>query len=242
MANPSAVSAGVDVANFGLALYDRIAGQGSDTAVNDQRWMNDFAWKQALRNEEFQRDLAQNGIKMRVDDAVRAGLHPLVGAGINPASGGFGGAAFQAPSQPSPKQFSNPSFGQNISRALAATATSEEKQIRAIELARAQTQLEGDQIQNEIARRQLKQLGATPPMPPLHIRVRRDDGSEMIINNPDLAAGIMSDPLGAWGTSIKNTAEDVRSSPKWGILPGLVNERLNYRSDTRRKYFEKGRK
>lgn len=129
----------------------------------DERFMNDFAWKQSLRNEAFQHELATHGIRMRVADAEAAGLHPLVGAGINPASGGFGGTAFSQSASSRPSLGSKlQNMGQSIERAAMATASREEKASKML-------QLENMRINNEIAKvelaSRLKDFHRTPSMP-----------------------------------------------------------------------------
>lgn len=241
MVSPAAISAGIDVANLGFGIYDRFAGDGSsDTAVNDTRFMNDFAWKQSLRNEEFQKELARNGIRMRVADAEAAGLHPLVGAGINPASGGFSTSGFVGAQQnPSPRQFNAPSFGQNISRAAAATMTEEERLLMHANTQKALAEADFAQSQAALARRQVANLGKTPPIPKSHIQIMNEDGSISTINNPDIAGAIMSDPLGMWGTSLSNTGDSIRrvrnaykwTDPRgWRTIEAERDQRLNYKN------------
>jgi hypothetical protein len=74
------------------------------------------------KNLSMQREFAKHGIRWRVEDAKAAGLHPLVGAGIQPTSfspqyvGGAGSTA---------KALGR--FGHNLSRSIAATQTKEER-------------------------------------------------------------------------------------------------------------------
>lgn len=152
-----------NVADIGFGLYDRFAGNDGGIAQDDARWMNDFSWKQSLRNEVFQNDLARHGIKMRVDDAVSAGLHPLVGAGINPASGGYGGAVFSGVPSAQGRSFRGSDFGQNISRAVSATRSLEEKQLMAVELRRQMAEADLAGTNAQIARRQLMEMSKSPP-------------------------------------------------------------------------------
>lgn len=78
---------------------------------------NLFGNSQAKRQERLQKEFAQNGIKWRVEDAKRSGIHPLYALGAqvtpySPVSVGDGG--FSA-------------MGQDLSRAYMATRTEEEK-------------------------------------------------------------------------------------------------------------------
>lgn len=147
----------------------------SDTQKNDQRFMNDFAWKQALRNEQFQHDLARHGLKMRVDDATEAGLHPLVGAGINPAQGGWSGAAFTGVGSDRPQRdfsylgeagshFSR-AMGANINRAVDATRSPEERELQALQLENARANTARSQAERDMANLELERMRQNPPMP-----------------------------------------------------------------------------
>lgn len=164
MAVNTGFNLGLDL-NAAQADFMNDFGPKGSTAENDIRWMNDFAWKQSLRNEQFQQDLANHGIKMRVDDAVRAGLHPLVGAGINPASGGWSGPAFN---QPQPKQQmggGGASMGVNISRAVDATRSPEERELMALQLENARADTARSQAERDIANLELQRMRLNPPMP-----------------------------------------------------------------------------
>lgn len=128
-----------DLANIGFGIADRLSG-GSDTAANDARFMNDFAWKQSLRNEEFQKQLATQGIRMRVADAEAAGIHPLAALGVNPSGGGNFASAFTQPIPRDKPQWQG--LGQDISRAVHAMTTPEEKQYKMLQLEKMKTENE----------------------------------------------------------------------------------------------------
>lgn len=108
-------------------------------------------------NIALQREFAQQGIRWKVDDAVAAGLHPLAALGAQTHS--F-----------SPIQIGNnyrhdstwADIGQDISRAISTQKTKEERQLDAIKLEAAKTQLEGIRLDNA---RKLKDINSTPPMP-----------------------------------------------------------------------------
>lgn len=203
-----------------LQTYDYFFGQhDGGSASDDARFMNDFNWKQSLRNEQFQQDLARHGIKMRVDDAVSAGLHPLVGAGINPASGGWSGAAFTPTPQRNPRM-SGMSMGANISSSVDATSTGEEKVLRALEIHRQMTQLQGDELQLQLLRKQLEQMDKTPPMPSLPTpskfqTFRNSDGSITQGYSSEYSQSIMSDPIGMWAQSLKKSLGGPDTDPFW---------------------------
>lgn len=192
---------------------------GSDTASNDTRFMNDFAWKQSLRNEELQReqfnfnkDLAKHGIKMRADDAIAAGFHPLVGAGVNPAggsSGGFGTPAFVGAHQSSSRG-SGTSVGisQSISRAQAATMTESEKAMNQAQLESIRANTAESMARKALADYELQKLRGTPPIPPATQNYRDADGNIITLNHPDVEASLRSDPVRMWSRSIKRNVYD----------------------------------
>ena len=220
----------------GLGLQSAALALGNDMETlsrADQRWLADFQWKQSLRNEDFQHELATHGIRLRVADAEAAGLHPLVGAGINPASGSFGmpisgGGGGESSGSKFASKLAD--MGQNISRAAASTMTQDERLVLHSNAMKAQSEADLARSQAALARAQTAELGKKPPIPNAHTLIRNDDGSFSTINNPDLAGAIMSDPLGMWGTAVHNTVSDIKHSPKWDI-PGNFISGYRYRTD-----------
>lgn len=108
-------------------------------------------------NAAMQREFAQHGIRWRVEDAKAAGIHPLYALGANvsqasPVSVGDYGVG---------RSISD--MGQNISRAMAATATSEERALAKIRLAGAQADLDGKLIDNQIRGSQLQGIQSVGP-------------------------------------------------------------------------------
>lgn len=215
--------------NLNLDPQSWFSGGDSDTASNDARFMNDFAWKQSLRNEQLQRDqfqfnkdLATHGIRMRAADAEAAGFHPLVGAGVNPAMGSsnsFGGTSFVGAHSSAPK--SSPfslGFSQSISRAKAATMTEQEKVLAAAELARIQASTAESHARIALAQREMSLLGKTPPIPSKYQQVTLPSGGFENVYSPDYSQAIMSDPLGMWANSFKKAFGGPDSRPFWGAV------------------------
>lgn len=176
--------------------------------INDQRFMNDFAWKQSLRQEEFQRDLATHGIRMRVADAEAAGLHPLVGAGINPAGGSpvsvnFGGVGGGG----GPNRWERAAsvvgqMGQDIGRSITATASADEKAMQALQMERAKSETSRSFAEAAIANRQLQEM-LKPPMPQAaYKQYVMPDGTLVWAPTPEYAEGLKVDPVRMWDQSI----------------------------------------
>lgn len=110
---------------------------------------NKAAEKNAERQEALQREFAQSGIQWKVEDAKKAGIHPLYALGANTTSyqpvGAGGGAS----------DFSwLGDAGQNIGRAIQA-GSSNNKRAEALALTASQIQLEGLRLDNELKRTQL---------------------------------------------------------------------------------------
>lgn len=129
---------------------------------------NKQAEANALRQEALQKEFAQSGIQWKVQDAEKAGIHPLYALGANTVS--------YSPSTigPTPNNFDFlGSAGQNIGRAIQA-GQSNPARIQALQLTAAQLQNEGLQLDNDLKRTQLvsaanlaSQPGTGPGLPTL---------------------------------------------------------------------------
>lgn len=119
---------------------------------------------QRASNEALQREFAQSSIQWRVEDAKKAGIHPMYALGapsISPA----------VSVQNDPLAASVGSMGQDISRAMLASNTAEGREtqfsnsLQALGLERAQLQNEllKTQIASSLQRLKAGQIG--PPMP-----------------------------------------------------------------------------
>lgn len=125
---------------FAGDLYQGHLNRKHDKAVNAQ-------------NAELQRQFAQMGITWRVQDAQRAGIHPLAALG---ASGASASPSYQIGS--SDNAYSN--LGQNLSRAMGSTMNSQD---------RIETKLRNEhlQLQNDFLRAQINSINNTPQNPPM---------------------------------------------------------------------------
>lgn len=113
-----------------------------------------------------QDEYAQNSISMKIQDARRAGVHPMYALGApsmsyTPVSSGSssGDTDFLA-------QGIN-DMGQNIDRAVSATATDTQKKMAALALAGAKTELEGKELDNAIKALEFNRLSTGPAAPPV---------------------------------------------------------------------------
>lgn len=116
-------------------------------------------------NAALQREFAQQGVRWRVEDAKKAGIHPLfaLGAQVTPASPSFVGDTSMGSAMAS--------MGQDLSRAMHSTRTRGERltsQMEGLQLERAS--LENELIRSQIAGSKmaiLNQAGGNPPLPTL---------------------------------------------------------------------------
>lgn len=205
------ITSGTNIAGNLLNTFGSQGGM-SDTQKNDQRFMNDFAWKAALRNEEYQR----NYMQIRAMDAQRAGLHPLAALGVNVGSGPAS-AAFVGSGEGSGRRYnaanaaadSIQGLGQNLSRAIAAQQTADERLITQATLAEKAANTDYIQAMADESRKRTAAIGSIPPVPnPYNQHMQGDvsqipyadvvyrgrDGYETVMD-PRFAMGLSADPL-----------------------------------------------
>lgn len=133
----------------------------------------------ADQNAALQREFAQKGVRWKVEDAKKAGIHPLfaVGAQTHSFQPSFVGGS-------SSPDFT--SFGQDIGRAIDKTRTQPERfdaRMRALQLERGE--LENEFLRSRIARLQADQVG--PPMPSNSAGLfvpGQGDASQFIVERP----------------------------------------------------------
>lgn len=117
--------------------------------------------KENKKQYEHQKEFAKSGIQWKVEDAEKAGIHPLYAMGAQTTS--------YQPTQAG--DFGIPDAGQNIGRAIDATRSSPEQKAA---LAITAAQIEGLNLDNELKRTQLastqalvNQTGPKPGLPGL---------------------------------------------------------------------------
>lgn len=145
------------------------------------RARQDFLADQKVsRQDAF--DFAQMGIRWRMADAEKAGIHPLMGLGGGSGmSGGGGSSPSVAVHQEGPgasppyprggRDFAE--FGQGLERSIMATRSKEERVMAAL-------QLERGQLENDLLRVQIGQYGPPLPKPSLNINPMGDVGDVVV--------------------------------------------------------------
>lgn len=147
------------VANLGLDLYK-----------NHQAYSHADFWNR--QNIALQKEFAQNSIKWRVEDAKRAGVHPMAALGISGSS--FSPVSTTIPSVSDSSYLSD--MGQNIDRAIQAGKDQDaQKEAKGFtdtvnQLTLEKMGLENDVLRAEIASKKamLKQA-QTPPAPKVNV-------------------------------------------------------------------------
>ena len=128
---------------------------------------NRIAEQTAANNIALQREFAQSGIQWKVEDAKKAGIHPLYALGASTQS--FSPVSVGAVNEMAPLADMSKNLGQDLGRAVHATRTAEQ---RAQAAGITAIQMEGLQLDNEIKRADLAsrvarlRQEANPPMPP----------------------------------------------------------------------------
>lgn len=117
---------------------------GSYLDYEGQRKANSVNYDVGMGNIALQKEFAKNGIQWKVQDAIKAGIHPLAALGANTTS--FSPISVGARGPNASEGFNI--AGQNISRAILASATEEAKELREIQLATAREGLKKMQLEN----------------------------------------------------------------------------------------------
>lgn len=146
-----------------LAAAPSLLGQYNAARSADDA--NKAARETSRDNILLQREFAQHGIRWKVEDAKKAGIHPLAALGasthsFSPVSVGH---------EPDRSADFNVAMGQDISRAIQATRTAQERRLAELQLSNAQADLDGKIIDNQIRASQLQKMtspaGVGPALP-----------------------------------------------------------------------------
>lgn len=147
-------------------------------------------------NAALQREFAQNGIQWKVQDAVKAGVHPIYALGAQTMSA--------APSYVGDTSMGSAiaEAGQNISRAVNAGSSVEQRvNTRLTQLALERGELENDLLRSQIAR---NVTTSQPPVP---------SGNDPFVQAGQANSGVMSGPAianrvgTAWRGFSENSAQ-----------------------------------
>lgn len=110
-------------------------------------------------NYRAQKEFAQHGIRWKVKDAIAAGIHPLAALGASTSS--FSPSFVEDNSQDRFLQ-----MGQDITRAVGATMTDQQKQMQSLAVRSAELDIQGKELDNQYRQKQLDQIGLKGPSQP----------------------------------------------------------------------------
>lgn len=148
-------------------MLEALIGAGGKVAdmlfgVQNRRAGEDFARYQMAENIRAQREFAQNAVQWKVEDAKKAGVHPLYAIGAQTQS--FSPISV---SSPDAGKTDFGSMGQDLSRAMNANRTGSER-MNIHQEAMNKLVLEGKSLENDLLRQKLRAsiaAGTGPALP-----------------------------------------------------------------------------
>lgn len=206
------------------AEKDRAANESFNRASMEQaQGFNSQQMQLAYDNMAMQREFAQNGVRWRIDDAATRGISPLAalgasGQGYSPVSAAFTSAQGY-PSQPGASWRSLSTMGQNISRAVMATATAGERAEEARRLRNLDLQNELLESQVANARLEIMSKMSGPSFPSSTQMMRAPNGSLMVVPSDDFNRATAGNPFYGFEAWLEN--KFVPSHGSGGFYYGL---------------------
>lgn len=178
------------------------------------------AARNVKKQEDLQREFAQNSIRWRVDDAIRAGINPHFALGAQGAS--YTPMAVMGSSRPATYDQGHElaRSGQNLMRAMSATMTNEQR-------IAARLNLENMKLQNDLLRTQIaNNLQKGPAMPSMDNFIPGQGNSGLV--QPKPATPTVSDPGRAaqeagWRPDVSYSRTDTGLTP---MIPEGLSESL----------------
>lgn len=190
-----------NIASAGLSFLGDVAGSlfGDDEDINPYQVMGfqenmaradrafqaewaqkslDFQDKWAAASMAAQKEAAQNAILWRMQDAKRAGIHPIYAMGsqgisMSPVSVGgaqVGGSGTGSPPMANPESTIGREMGQNLGRAMSAMFTKEERVANKVneymDLRYKQLQIENMGLEGDLLRSQITSINRQQEGPP----------------------------------------------------------------------------
>lgn len=147
---------------IGGSLYNNIPIDGGQGSSTDARLAREQANEQQLRGENFQREFAKSGVQWRVEDAIKAGIHPLAAMGMQ---GPSASPIMVGDTGPTQQSFSVKD-GVDVGRSIMATMSPDDRQIQKLNLMSMQLDIEGKSLQNQLLGSQIRKLNQVgPPLP-----------------------------------------------------------------------------
>lgn len=152
------MSWGAAGAMIGADLIGTLINQGEERSNRHEARM------QQSRNIDMQKEFAQNGIRWKMEDAKRAGISPLAALGAQGSS--FTPVAIGDTGSSSGTGDFIARTGQNISRAMAAGMSQEEKIQQGLAVHSLRLDVEGKEIENAMKALELNRMSLASPSIP----------------------------------------------------------------------------
>lgn len=215
----SILSAGASL--LGSKMSADAAGKAARINAISQAQTNQMVLENAALDRDLQREFAQNGVSWKMADARAAGISPLVALGAQTHS--YSPVSVGSIQAPQPGSSGNmgagvAQFGQDISRAINATRSEDDKQIAFTEttqkLALQRAELENQLLASQIAK--VSQAGGNPPLPTATSRYMVDGQSGSGPARGSLPTALVKDE------PLKRTTTDPL---KPGQEPGAITDR-----------------
>lgn len=175
----------------------------------DAKQVNAAAEAQAARQEAAQREFAQSGIQWRVEDAKKAGIHPIYALGAQTASYSPVNTAFS-----SPGSVDYGAHGQDLGRAISSTmdGTSRTAAIA------AKLSLENQELQNEYLRSQiaasklatLNQAGIPSGVPSV--------SSRMLVDGQASSGAVATTPMARQSSAPGKPSQEAGAVSEYGFV------------------------
>lgn len=228
----------------GVGAYNAFAGNNfQGLSVDDQRWLADFQWKMANRQQsdaeattQFNEDAIKNAVQWRVEDAQKAGISPLAALGVSPGGVSSGpvqsvfpsGGGEYAPTTASKLSDVFGKAGQGIERAMAMAQSHTDRVMDDLKIRKQTADTEFAESQAKLSKINVKKASLPPPNPAIPTTTqffKKPDGS--IIAEPskefkDAVGSSMFDP-GAAAWWIENKAIPFITGGHYQSLPYDVN-------------------
>lgn len=197
-----------DVMTFGSnELLGNPIGKFADEIVSGPGDPNAYQREVNAANLKYQREFAQHGIQWRVEDAKRAGLSPLVGAGVSePSFSNLSATVF--PEDNSIRNIAAETLagmGQDLWRSHLAGSNQSVRELEAARLKTAQAQADLATTQAKLAKLSLVRAQVAPSIPSDSQLLRGPDGVPYLVPSSEFAQAAHGTLGSQWRWALNNT-------------------------------------
>lgn len=220
--DPQLILGGINTAAQVAGTVGGFMGGGKEgLSRTDQRYV-------AHKNIQWGDDALYRGVQIRANDAREAGLHPLAALGMMPTNSSMApGTGSEGPNLGDRLN----AMGQNVSRAISATQTAEQRAMFNAQLEEQKANaITAKANAIEAMRRVLSGPSNPPPMPNnssidpysysgdvqgiknKHVLIRQPDGTVRLEESPDYGSTLYHRPVSSVGRDLLTIVKDALSS------------------------------